>query len=427
VRKKDVTINGMAINVILASHDERQHFDIEETCRDRVALHWRDANGNHHNLRSPNLPKDGYCWLAIREPLESGSPPLTYGVREAAANSIAMTRWELIQRNKNNDPDFDEVRDYEEVGFYIGYPVERFLLRLQFPSEMDGITPEVRHHRHPGYPNFPLTFLPEQRSFKTDPRRFPRDAELEKEESKRLRYDAGQRRWFLEIERPVAGAIYSLRWLVPNPIASSTAVDRTHAFQNQLLKLATAPGASKSAGEQCRQLFADLAKLLMKRFQSQIDPDEVQTAFLMVYDEARLCLRPVLTYLSSGSLPEGSYEVPLGGGVAGAAFLQRRIVAWKNDPASKSLIKPPSDNLHSRWVLALPIYYQGLNKEGKLELETQPGALVGVVTLGSNEISSHISECYEEDETAKQIGQEAQELAQKCVFDILESLSQKHA
>jgi predicted MPP superfamily phosphohydrolase len=426
VRSKGVIINGMAINVMLASHDERQHFDVEEACRDRVTLQWRDAKGAPHNLRAPHLPKDGYCWLALREPLEIDSPPVTYGVREAAANSIAMTRWELIERNRNNDPDFDEACDYEEVGFYIGYPVERFLLRLQLPSGMDGITPEVRYHRHPDYPNFPLTFLPEQRNFRTDPRRFPRDAEVEKEESKRLRYDAGQRSWFLEIERPIAGGIYSLRWLVPNPIASATAVDRTHAFQNQLLKLVTAPEASRWHGEQCRRLFADLALLLMKRFRSPINPDEVQTAFLMVYDETKLCLRPVLTHLSSGPLPQGSYEVPLGGGVAGAAFLQRRIVAWKNDPASRSLIKPPSDSLHSRWVLALPIYYQAINKDGKLELETQPGALIGVVTLGSNEISSQISECYKEDATAKEIGQEAQELAQKYVFGILENLSQKH-
>jgi hypothetical protein len=145
-----------------------------------------------------------------------------------------------------------------------------------------------------------------------------------------------------------------------------------------------------------------------------------------VYDRAHLCLRPVLTHVSRGSLPAGSYKLPLGEGVAGAAFLGRRILTWLNDPNSGSLIKPQPDHLNSQWVLALPIFYQEEQnvKGGKAELkmETRPGALIGVVTLGSDNRSSGISECYGEDKAAEETGQVAQQVAQSSVFEILNVL-----
>ncbi|XSC44574.1 hypothetical protein ACF1BQ_045065 [Bradyrhizobium sp. RDT10] len=75
-------------------------------------------------------------------------------------------------------------------------------------------------------------------------------------------------------------------------------------------------------------------------------------------------------------------------------------------------------------MLALPVFHQGgLNATGN-ELDTEPGAVLCVITLGSDNAASRISECApnEEDPTGErgeEIGQEAQILAQQCVFDML--------
>lgn len=166
----------------------------------------------------------------------------------------------------------------------------------------------------------------------------------------------------------------------------------------------------------------------MARFHSGIDRQEKQTAFLMLYDSEKLFLRPALT---NGPIPDGSYEVPLGGGVAGAAFLQRQIIAWKNDPNSKSLIKPASSGaLNSHWVLALPVFHQGGPDATGKDLDTEPGAVLAVITLGSSNAASHISDCEPNkddptDKSGEEIGQEAQKLAQECIFDILKILGGK--
>jgi hypothetical protein len=165
----------------------------------------------------------------------------------------------------------------------------------------------------------------------------------------------------------------------------------------------------------------------MSRFHSSIDRQENQIAFLMLYDSKALCLLPALR---NGPIPAGSYEVPLGGGVAGAAFLQRQIIAWKNDPKSKSLIKPASSGaLNSHWVLALPVFHQGGPEASGNKLDTEPGAVLGIVTLGSDNAASHISDCEPNerdptDKSGEEIGQEAQKLAQQCVFDILKVLGE---
>jgi len=426
VASKAITHDGMVIHVTVPLHGKRLQCELEDSCRDTVTLSWRDAAGKCYELNDDNLPQDRYCWLRIIQPLKSGSEPLTYGVQEAATNSIAMTRWELAERSRHKKGSVNP--DYEEVGFNITYPVKKLVLHLQFPAELDGITPEVRCYRHPEFPNFPLRFRPDQRPRDNDPKYLP-DPDLMDEESKRLRYEADKRRWILEIDRPVAGNKYTLRWRVPDLMTGAGVVRLTEAYQKRLLALKHAPGAFEPPEilEKCREIFVRLAVDLMKRFASKITPYEKLAAFLMVYDRSSLCLRPVLTHVSSGDLPEGSYELPLGEGVAGAAFLRRRIVTWLDDPASGSLIKPPFDNLNSRWVLALPIFYQECNKAGEPVSQTLPGALIGVITLGSDEISSRISECYPEDETAKELGQEAQILAQQCVFDILAILRPSQA
>lgn len=436
----NVTLEGIPIRAAIPSHDRLVDPQIEEPYREVGKLSWRQ----HHALKSEENPEGRYYWLAFNDPLSARSEPLTFAVAEAAANSIAMTCWEIDERRRKAEedhkkaatdrtteiaesPPYDESLEsrpepYEEAGTYVSYPIEKLVLNLYLPSELDGITPEVLCQRHPDYPLYPLAYKPGVIvGFRQGA--FPLDDALMEEESKHLRYDATERCWTLEIDRPIAGYVYSLRWKVPNPLSEWATTQETRSYQKMLLGVAG--GATTSAAyAECNEIFIEMARELMKRFSSTVNPHEQLSAFLMVYDEDSVCLRPVFKCLSTGSLPEGSYEVPLGGGVAGAAFLQRRILTWNNDPKSQSLIKAvPASPLGPKHVLALPIYHQQKNLSGELRLDTRPGATIGVVTLGSDGIASAITECAGEDETAREISQEAQEWAQRKIVNILSVLS----
>jgi hypothetical protein len=70
-------------------------------------------------------------------------------------------------------------------------------------------------------------------------------------------------------------------------------------------------------------------------------------------------------------------------------------------------------------VLALPIYHEGRNSE----LITDPGAVIGVVTLGSDAPGSRIGECRRQGKEANQLIQDAQYIAQEEIAVILRLLS----
>jgi hypothetical protein len=430
VRHRDMVLPGIVSSVVLSPHDARLDVRIEEGS-DVVSLWWCDDSNNCHRLEAPNLPAPGYYWLRFQDPIRSGSDPLNYATGEAAANSIAMSQWEVGERARHNGRVGDPDNGYEEVGSHISYPIEKLILRLEFPAELASITPKVRCRRHPAAPDFPLRYLPQERPRGPEPAFVP-DADLALEEAKQLRYEADKRAWILEIDYPMPGYIYSLQWRVPDLIASKRVAERTLAWRKLLGGLLN--GARPEAViQQCRKRFNELAENLMERFHSSMDPDELQTAFLMLYDADKLCLRPALIHSRGKSLPNESYEVPLGGGVAGAAFLQRQIITWKNDPNSKSLIKPVSSGaLNSRWVLALPIFHQQADASGLLKQDTRPSAVLGVITVGSDNDASKISDCEPNpedpnDKTGEEIGQEAQGFAQECVFDIIDILASNPA
>ncbi|HEY4987531.1 MAG TPA: metallophosphoesterase [Bradyrhizobium sp.] len=426
VRRRDMTLPGIVSHVVLPSHDTRLDIHVERG-NDKVSLCSRDDSGTCYGLDDPHRPQECFYWLNFEDPLKSGSPPLTFAIREAAANSIAMSQWEIDERSHHKgaagNPDFG----YEEVGSRISYPVEKLIVRLEFPAELVGITPKVRCRRHPATPNFPLRYLPEQRPSGPEPKLLT-DGELAKEETRRLTYSAENSTWVLEVDHPIPGYTYSLQWRVPDPRAHSKVADRTIVYR-QLLARILSGSCPDEVIRECQLHFEELARNLMERFHSGIDSHERQTAFLMLYDSEDLCLRPALRY-SNGTIPAGSYQVPLGGGVAGAAFLQRKIIAWKNDPNSKSLIKPASSGaLNSHWVLALPVFHEGGPDGSGDELDTQPGAVIGVVTLGSNNAASRICDCEPnekdpDDKTGEKLGQDAQKLAQDYIFDILDILGE---
>ncbi len=96
VVSKDVTLTGLVSNVDLAPHDTRLDVELEEGS-DRVSLCARDDADNIYPLNDPKAPADSFYWLNFQEPLRADQQPLTFAIREAAANSMAMNEWEIEQ------------------------------------------------------------------------------------------------------------------------------------------------------------------------------------------------------------------------------------------------------------------------------------------------------------------------------------------
>jgi hypothetical protein len=128
--------------------------------------------------------------------------------------------------------------------------------------------------------------------------------------------------------------------------------------------------------------------------------DEKWTIALFAYDSDQLALRPVFSRhsWSAESIPQ-AFPMPYGDGVGGAAFQQRRIIAWSHELARSSpvhvgraLIKPlvyppPAEGaVEMVSVLALPIYHSGNEDERR----PSPWTAIGVVTISSSSYASPI-------------------------------------
>ena len=195
VPSRGQSIDGLVIGVIIPPHGTRANIELGERDADNATIMWRDSAGTSYDIAAP-VPDRGYCWLQFKEPLDADSArPRNFEVNEGADNSIAMTNWELAEKSRLNRALVN--RDHEEVGYYLGYPVDKFVIRVTMPTTLEGITPELRCYRHPKYPDFARTFRPDERTLSFDLSKFPVDHELQTEEANRLRFDASSCTWIL--------------------------------------------------------------------------------------------------------------------------------------------------------------------------------------------------------------------------------------
>ena len=368
---------------------------------------WRDSKGDCHPLNKIPDTRDGYCWVQFNEPLRpGGKASKPFSIRYPLANIIAMSTWEAGERARVNSKQDDNT---ESVWRYVSHPADMLKVRLEFPPELKNVQPRLRCRRHPDYPDFPLTFLPQAAASKFDEETFIVDQDMQDEEKRKLKYDAKEKAWVLEVDYPTPGYIYELSWDLPVLAADTPVMGATTDYQTMLLKLGRRISENKLSGSdrECLSFFKKFAQLTMKKFASKL-PDERQAVFLIVYNREDLKLDPVLSFYSDGvsepappiSLPE-SFSIPLGAGVSGAGFLQRRVVAWGKSPDSRSLIRPVAlPHLDAQYILAVPIFYQHEQAAGG-QLDLRPGAVIGVVTLASTARGSPIEQCRGDTEPPK--------------------------
>jgi hypothetical protein len=121
-----------------------------------------------------------------------------------------------------------------------------------------------------------------------------------------------------------------------------------------------------------------------------------------------------------------NFLIPLGDGIAGAAFQRRSIVPWAKQASGTAFIKPtPNPGVELRTILAVSVYHP------REQDKPRPSAwgTIGVVSFGSSSPASKVPQLLN-----RQLSAEAAEmlkilrgLAQAHVYDIVTALGQPAA
>jgi len=347
-------------------------------------------------------PDAEYYWINLPGGgLAQGQPSIPYAVSHGCANCMKMTHWEARERvergvEQSLPPDFDE----EWIGARITYPARKLELKVKFPPSLAMVQPEVETRRHPRYP---VHDVDPWGDAQLRPKELEIDPAVQQEEKRELRYDAPDRTWILSIDRPLVGYQYALRWKLPEDAIDRDVADTTREWRRVLLNLGARidDGNATANDREAVKQFGLLCDALEVELRGA-SPDEKWTIGFFVHDSTQLALRPVFSRRSwtKEELPR-SFKIPYGDGVSGAAFQQRRIIAWNRgqvtsdpDDSAPSLITPvpypdeQTGHVEAVNVLALPFYHSGSED---VRRRPPPWTAIGVVTFDSSSYDSPIN------------------------------------
>ena len=350
--------------------------------------------------RKKDEPELEQYWLNFPKNWQTqGTKSFSYTIRHGCANCMNMTYWEALQRAEHATNQLPPGFDREMVGARVVFPVRNFVLKVKFPPSLAGVQPYAQCLRPAQYPAYETDEFGDAElrgELEIDP-------EAQDEEQRNLRYEAETSTWILDVERPIVGYQYALSWQLPSDTIDAGIKDNAREWQRVLLKLGDRidEGTTTEDDREAIRQFDLLCKALKVEVR-ETSPEERQTVALLIYDPEGLALRPVFSRRSwtSEQLPR-SFEIPYGDGVSGAAFQQRRIIAWSrgevtSDPkgAAPSLITPvdypdAADGTYDALnVLALPVYDVGSEDDR----QPPPWAVIGVVTIDSSSYACPIKE-----------------------------------
>jgi predicted phosphodiesterase len=320
----------------------------------------------------------------------SSTQPTSYVVTHSFANCMMMTRWEAEQRAKTRPPSENDLEEW--VGWLVSFPIDTMVLALTLPQSLSAVTPFVRCRRPRGFPNFTIN---DTDDVDEDMRKLPADDDraMSEEEAPHLNYDPALGRWKLVVRQPMVGYLYELHWKVPGELPDESLSSETLQSQELLLKLRDRVQANTLLARDkiALGLFADLCRKLDQTL-AWGGPDEKRSMELFVFDPASLVLRPALSHRSWINTPmRWDFEIPLGAGIAGAAFQQRRIVPWRKGTGNPAFIAPVpyphTDDeavTEMRAMLAVPVYHPTQLNAGR----PLAGSAIGVLSFGSDAAAS---------------------------------------
>ena len=342
----------------------------------------RDAADGVQRRRLVELPEAlGDTWQA------------SYAVHHACANVIMMTRWEAEQRVKTpaDDKERPDRWDEELVGTIVKSPVEEIVLELALPESLSSAKPYVRCERPREFPNCPIDKMTDDVEV-TQQTQWDLDREMGDEEARYLSYVPESSCWRLAVHRPLVSYRYSIRWHLAGTRPAEPIPGTTEQWRELLVQVADRAEANEKLAidGEVEPLFAELGNSLEKMLGSG-NAGERRAVELFVYDSNRLAMRPVLSRRDGqpAAIPL-RFEIPLGNGLAGAAFQKRLMLPWAQNADTLPFIAPvpypgePPDLY--RTMLAVPVYHPTEQDEPR----PSPWSAICVVCFGSSSLASKI-------------------------------------
>lgn len=313
-----------------------------------------------------------------------------FGIRLRTVNNHAITAWEAGMLNGPCRTDW--------VGVVIRQPARRLRLKLELPPGLTDTDPEVVCERPAHYPL--LRFNQEGEVLlpagETD---WVIDPDFTRLERHRLtiRRTAAGCACELEVEEPLVGYRYLVRWLVSEKeeeAIAPTERGRAMQFRQNLLRmgLPDPPGYLQRLGNTSQRWLGVLLKGgIQPLFRSAGMPDERLLCSLWVYDDGKdaRALRLLIEVGAAGGASAKCRVIPLNEGVTGAAFKKRApslfvqpgIAGQAHDGAYiyHDQDAHPGDGPDYTALAALPLYL------GRYEDRAPPPeAMIGVIAIASN-------------------------------------------
>ncbi len=348
------------------SHDVKLELQVE-----------RDAGAGADNPRKGQ--KRRFTIAASEEALRGDG--LSYRVRWACANGTNLTRWEAEERTTAEDR--ADGWDEEWLSDTITHPLDRLLLTLKFPPSLAACRPVLECRRPSSYPAYELSQTGSGDADLRD-KEWLKDDKITECDKDQFQYDPVNGLWRLDVADPMVGYNYRIVWKTVGELADIEIKTEVAQQREMLLGAARDP---RSWPQPSLKAFDELANALGTVFASGVAREKRIVEF-MVYDSAGVSLRPVLTRRSWTEKPvKYDYQVPLGRGLAGAAFQQRRDMPWAKSHTHSPFIKPypyegedDEDRVELKSILAMPIFHI---KQASLK-RPPPWSCLGVVLFGSS-------------------------------------------
>jgi hypothetical protein len=329
--------------------------------------------------------------------INSGDKSIDYGLSMVAPNSFGQTAWECINILKDRNEEFS--------GIIIRYPCKLLRISIQLPAELENPSPYVTCEMPENYPNLEIQADNEIEAASVQKGQFIIDSEMTDFESPHLT-KIGDIKWILEIEYPIVGFFYKIRWRVSEAnekIIKKSIIGETNYFTKVLkdYRLTRTHNIDNHAINVIRKALRSLLDHLTIKFKSRYDRDEITELGLYVLDEESGNIILIDSVSSISSEPNWNFSIPYGDGIRGATLKKRQpfiyektqfdtsgLFIFPGQIASLGMLDIDGNELVFDYqaLVTVPIVYPDSIKKAI----PSPGEVIGLMSFASNSTSSGI-------------------------------------
>jgi hypothetical protein len=313
-----------------------------------------------------------------------------YGVHWHMVNSFATSLWECAAMGQGDGKDWISVA--------VRFPTKRLKLVVQLPKTFRDPSPQLLVRRCTEYPLMIVT--PHGDIATADDKKW--EIEPDWTELEKSNIHMSDHRCEVDIEYPLVGHRYELRWRVDTEVTTTTSERRGQAMQirDTLLTLAKPNGAAS------QQLASHANDMLQKVTQQLLKPllgskyalDEQLECALFIYDDVGKSFRLVAAGRTLGSGLPMVKDIPLNAGISGAAFKHRGVslfispsCAGSDDDGAYIYFaddSPDTERPEYAALLAIPLHLGDLDPEREVpaqdkQMPAAPEEGIGIFTIAT--------------------------------------------